>query len=197
MMLRRTILSAAAAIGMVLPAVAHAHPGHVNGGLIGGFTHPFSGLDHILVMMLVGLVAARSGGRALILLPATFTVVMVLGSLSSVMGASVSIMELGIAASLVALGLCATFNVRIPAALAVTAIALFAFFHGQAHGAELPAEAAKLPYVTGFVIATATLHLAGITAWIGLSRHGRQKPVAQILGAVSMLLGAVMATGIA
>ena len=196
-MLRRTFLVAAGAIGMVLPAVAHAHPGHVNGGLVGGFTHPFSGLDHILVMMLVGLVAARSGGRTRVLLPATFVIVMVFGSLSSIMGANVSVIELGIAASLIALGICSTFDVRVPAALAVTATALFAFFHGQAHGAELPAEAAKLPYVTGFVIATATLHLAGITAWIGLSRHGRQKPAAQILGAVSMLLGAVMATGIA
>jgi len=197
MMLRRTILSAAAAIGMVLPAVAHAHPGHVNGGLIGGFTHPFSGLDHILVMMLVGLVAARSGGRALILLPATFIVVMVLGSLSGITGANVSIVELGIATSLVALGVCAMFNVRIPAALAMTATALFAFFHGQAHGAELPADTTKLPFVAGFVIATATLHLIGIAAWIGLSRHSLQKHAAQILGAVSMLLGAVMAAGIA
>ena len=196
-MLRRTVLTATGAIGTVLPTIANAHPGHADGGLVGGFTHPFSGLDHILVMMLVGLVAARSGGRTRALLPATFVIVMVFGSLSSIMGANVSVIELGIAASLIALGICSTFDVRVPAALAVTATALFAFFHGQAHGAELPAAVTKLPYVAGFVVATATLHLAGIAAWIGLSRYGRQKPAAQMMGVASMVLGAVMATGMA
>ena len=37
-----------------------------------GLTHPFTGLDHMLAMVAVGLWASQIGGRALWLLPLTF-----------------------------------------------------------------------------------------------------------------------------
>lgn len=196
-MLKRKSLLAVGAIGMVLPAAAHAHPGHSDGGFASGFIHPFGGLDHILVMILVGLVAARSGGRTLIVLPATFIGAMVLGSLSGIIGADIPLVEMGIAASLVVFGVCATFDVRIPALLGGLATALFAFFHGQAHGAELPATVAKLPYVAGFVMATATLHLAAIAVWMSMSRHDWRKLAVRTIGTVSMLLGTFMVAALA
>ena len=51
-----------------------AHPGHAG---TTGFMHPLSGLDHVLAMISVGLWAARSGGRAVWLVPTAFLVSMV------------------------------------------------------------------------------------------------------------------------
>jgi urease accessory protein len=41
-------------------------------------------------------------------------------------------------------------------------VGFFAIFHGHAHGAEMPESGSGVEYAVGFVIATATLHAAGI-----------------------------------
>ena len=41
-----------------------------------GFAHPLGGLDHVLAMVAVGLLAAQLGGRALWFVPAAFVVTM-------------------------------------------------------------------------------------------------------------------------
>ena len=62
---------------IAVPTIASAHPGHEGApGFIHGFLHPLGGLDHILAMVAVGLFAARLGGRALWLVPASFVVTM-------------------------------------------------------------------------------------------------------------------------
>ena len=73
-----------AAIALLLaPSVALAHPGHgEDGSLLGGFIHPFGGIDHLLAMTAVGLFAAHLGGRALWAVPTTFVAVMALGGVS-------------------------------------------------------------------------------------------------------------------
>ncbi len=38
----------------VLPALAFAHPGHDESGLMAGVTHPLTGIDHLLAMFAVG-----------------------------------------------------------------------------------------------------------------------------------------------
>ncbi|MNR50765.1 HupE / UreJ protein [compost metagenome] len=52
--------------------------------------------------------------------------------------------------------------------LAVVATALFAVFHGVAHGLELPEMSSPWAYATGFVLATAVLHVAGyaVVRWV-------------------------------
>jgi urease accessory protein len=42
---------------------AFAHPGHDVSGFAAGLMHPFSGLDHLLAMVAVGLWAAQGGAR--------------------------------------------------------------------------------------------------------------------------------------
>ncbi len=38
----------------LLPALAHAHPGHGDAGVLDGLVHPFSGLDHLLGIAVAG-----------------------------------------------------------------------------------------------------------------------------------------------
>jgi urease accessory protein len=70
--------------------------------------------------------------------------------------------EIGIAASAIALGLMVTLAVRPPLWVAGALVGLVAIFHGYAHGAELPESANVLAYALGFVIATGSLHVLGI-----------------------------------
>src|ERR1700730_2978472 len=63
--MHRTALRIAAALLALAPTVAFAHPGHDGASLVHGFLHPLGGVDHIIAMVAVGLLAARLGGRAL------------------------------------------------------------------------------------------------------------------------------------
>lgn len=161
--MRRTILSSLFAIVVLVPAAALAHTGHGEaGGLAHGFAHPISGLDHVLAMIAVGLLAGQLGGRAPWLVPAAFVGVMAVGGALGVAGFALPAVEIGIALSVVVLGAAVAFRLRAPIALAMALVSVFAVFHGYAHGAEMPAGVAGLVYGMGFMTATALLHGAGI-----------------------------------
>ncbi len=62
------------------PTIALAHPGFgPHTGLVIGFLHPLTGVDHILAMIAVGVFAANLGRCALWAVPLTFTAIMALG----------------------------------------------------------------------------------------------------------------------
>ena len=169
--LTKTLLAAATVI--LTPTVAFAHTGVGNtSGFLHGFGHPISGLDHILAMVMVGVFAWQLGGRALWLVPMTFVVIMSIGGALGIAGIGVPFVEIGIALSVVVSGAIVAFNVKAPTAAAMGLVGLFAIFHGHAHGAEIPEDAAGVAYATGFMIATALLHLAGITAGFLIGRAG-------------------------
>lgn len=146
---------------LAAPALAFAHPGHGEHGLVAGLAHPLTGLDHLLAMFAVGLWAAQQQGAARLALPCTFVGTMLVGGLLGFEGLQLPFMETGIAASVLALGLCVALAVRPPLALAMAATALFALAHGVAHGLELPDLSSPWLYALGFVAATAALHAAG------------------------------------
>jgi len=110
----------------------------------------------------VGILAYQIGGRALWLVPATFLAVMAAGGLLGVSGVSFYFVEPGIAASVVVLGVIVALALKPPVAVAMGLAALFAVFHGYAHGVEAPVAASAAAYGAGFMLATALLHAAGI-----------------------------------
>jgi len=140
----------------------HAHPGHNVAGFAPGLAHPFSGLDHILAMIAVGLWAAQIGGRARWAVPATFVGAMTLGGLLGMAGIPVPFVEQGVLVSVFLLGLLIAFAVRLPLAATAPLVGAFALCHGYAHGAEAPQNASAFIYALGFVVATASLHAIGI-----------------------------------
>lgn len=156
---------AAAVVGLGFLAVGRAEA-HVYGawgaGLGEGFLHPVGGLDHVLAAVAVGLWAAQAGGRALWALPAAFLAMVAAGALAGGQGMSLPGAEAGVALSVVALGAAVAWVARWPVAAGAGLAGFFAFFHGHAHGAELPQAAAPLLYATGILIATAALHGLGV-----------------------------------
>ncbi|MGQ3282507.1 HupE/UreJ family protein [Bosea sp. (in: a-proteobacteria)] len=143
------------------PALAHTGVGAVH-GFGAGLMHPLFGLDHLLAMVAVGLWAGLTGGRARLAYPLAFVGMMVLSGLWGMSGAALPGVEIGIAVSVVVLGLAIALRATPPLAAGAAACAIFAIFHGHAHGAELPQGSSGLGYALGFVLATAALHGAGL-----------------------------------
>ncbi len=159
-MARRTGL-VVIATALAGPALAHMGAGAVH-GIGAGLLHPLFGVDHVLAMVAVGLWAGLTGGRARFAYPLAFVGMMVLAGLWGMSGSSLPGVEIGIAVSVVVLGLAIALRATPPLAAGAAACAIFAIFHGHAHGAELPQGASGLGYALGFVLATAALHGAGL-----------------------------------
>jgi urease accessory protein len=143
------------------PAWAHAI-GAANGGWSDGFAHPFTGIDHLLCMVAVGAWAAQIGGRAVWMLPASFTLVMALGAVLGLAGIALPGAEDGIAVSVAVLGVLLAVAARPRLAAGVAVVAGFGLVHGYAHGAEMPATAEPALYALGLVLASLLLQLAGL-----------------------------------
>jgi urease accessory protein len=148
---------------LVGPSAAMAHTGTgLPGGLVAGFEHPFTGLDHLLAMVSVGLWGAFLGRPLIYVLPVLFPLVMVVGAVLGMFGLPLPSVEMGIALSVTVLGICIALALRAPIWLAAMITGAFAIFHGYAHGRELPSAADPAGYSSGFVLATGLLHLSGI-----------------------------------
>ncbi len=147
----------------LIPAPAQAHEGTgLAGGFIAGVSHPLSGSDHMLAMISVGLWGAFLGRPLNTALPMLFPVAMAFGAGVAMLGVPLPPVELGIAVSVLVLGAMILFAVRAPIVVACAVVAVFALFHGYAHGAELPSAADPIGYSAGFVLCTGMLHLFGI-----------------------------------
>jgi urease accessory protein len=189
-------IATAAAIVVALTGAASAHPGHSDAtGFAHGFAHPLGGLDHVLAMVAVGLYAALLGGRALWLLPAAFIAMMAFGGVLGAAGFALPYTEIGIALSVVVLGLAIALRINLPTLAAMALAGLFAVFHGHAHGAEMP-DASGYTYAAGFMLTTALLHCAGIALGLAAGRLGGLR-IAQAAGGAMAIAGVALLAGAA
>jgi urease accessory protein len=179
---------------LLAPSWAVAHPGHVE-GFDGGLLHPLMGLDHLLAMIAVGILAARVGGRGLSLVPGAFLGAMLLGGLAAAAGLALPGVEVGIVASVVVLGV--LIVMRRPANLAwcMAIVALFAFFHGHAHATEMAASGSLVPFAAGFLLSTAVLNSAGVLGAIALQKAWRVEAV-RFIGVAIAACGVLIIVGL-
>ena len=180
----------------LLPSPALAHDGTgLAGGFAAGFAHPLTGPDHMLAMISVGLWGAFLGRPLVYVLPMIFPTLMVMGAGMGMAGLPLPPVEIGIALSVLALGLLILFAVRAPLWVACAIVAMFGLFHGYAHGLELPSAADPIGYSTGFVLCTGLLHLTGIA--LGLLKVSRAGTIAlRGAGGVIAVFGALFWMGV-
>lgn len=159
--LSKIVLTILFSLGWAQVACAHVEGGQA-AGFITGLQHPWSGLDHVLAMIAVGLWGAQLGSPALWVLPIAFPLMMSMGAMLGLLGIPVPGVEIGIALSAIVLGSMVMAEVQPKLAIAISMVGIFAIFHGHAHGTELPPGQSGLLYSMGFVIATGCLHGLGI-----------------------------------
>lgn len=143
---------------IVIPGVAAAHPGdHSTMSFIAGCAHPFTGLDHLLTMVGIGVLAGKAQGILRRWLPMSFLAAMAFGGMLAVRGLPLPLVETMIALSVVLTCGAVLTSLRLPSHLLAASAATFAVFHGYAHGAEMGTSFSALSYGVGFLTGTALL----------------------------------------
>ena len=164
------------------PSISYAHEGN-GGGFMSGLTHPVLGFDHLLAMLSVGILSAQMGGQAIWRVPLTFVLVMLGGGVLGINGVPLFSVELGIAFSVLALGIAIALDKKLSPLWAMVFVGFFAIFHGHAHGAEMPSLSKPVFYACGFVIGTAGIHIAGVLIGIIAERLKEGTQVLRYVGA--------------
>jgi urease accessory protein len=158
-------------LSLLTTTLAWAHPDHgaqdlsAQAAFFSGLMHPLTGLDHLSAMISVGAWAMlnSSNARQALKAPLLFMSFLTLGALLAGMGINLPEIELMIKLSLLGLAALLWAGKKWPITGGYALIAVFASFHGAAHGSELPMQAFSL---SGMLISTAGVHLAGIAlAW--------------------------------
>jgi urease accessory protein len=188
-MTRRILMALALTGALVSPALAHTGVAHIH-SFATGLAHPLSGADHILAMVAVGLWGVLAGGRAIWIWPLAFVATMLAGFVAAALGLQMPFVESAVSSSIILLGLCVVLAIKAPVWVGAVIAGLFAFFHGHAHGTEAT-TASVIPYVAGFVLATAWIHSAGIG--LGLVAEGLiGKLAVRVMGGLTVLSGVVL-----
>lgn len=169
-----TLITAASPLAM-------AHPGHVD-GLAAGIAHPFTGLDHLVMLLGVGALGAwQTRGRRVGLYAGALTS-MLAGALLGLATGWGQGVELMILLSLVVMAVTLWFRRDNPMAMAAALVMVL--FHGWAHGLEvMPSQV--LTFMPGMMIGASVIMAAGY----GLGRQCRPK----MLGAGSGLAAIAVA----
>lgn len=189
---KRTLLISLTAIFSMISSSAFAHAPTTESSFFSGLLHPLSGLDHLIAMFAVGLWAAQQQNKTQYLIPISFLAFILLGfglgmaTVSLPLTSQPSI-EIGIALSVLILGLLIVKAVRLPTYIAVTITGLFALYHGVAHGVEMTATSTSL-FAIGFTLSTALLHLAGANSAPLLKAYSQK--LSQLTGISIALSGA-------
>ena len=164
------------------PCFAHGFSGS-------GWLHPLTGVDHMFAMVAVGAWSAQLGGRALYLVPTAFVCAMAAGATLGFEHFAIPGTEVGIAVSVLLLGIAISSERKLALALASLAVGLFGMCHGYAHGYEMPLAQNRWNYAIGFLITTAGLHVAGAVGGLLLLESPQGRGRLRCTGAVVALAG--------
>lgn len=183
--MKKNILLALAALAA--STSAFAHPGHgLETGFATGFMHPLTGWDHLLVMLALGIWAARRPAAQGWQLPVLFVGVMALAATLAMTWLPISLAETLVAASVLVMGVLLVSKLQVNRTLQIGVVSLAAAAHSYMHGLELGSQWSAL---AGMVVATASLHLLG---WLlGRQSHPRLQQATQLLGGIMLGLGAM------
>ena len=186
--MRRWFIGIFFTLSILLPGLAYAHSEHEAKSFMSGFMHPLLGPDHLLAMLSVGIISALIGGRAIFWVPAAFVTSMLLGGTLGATGVAFPFIEIGIALSVLLLGVGIAMPRQFPTWLTMAAVGLFGSMHGNAHGVEMPQAAVPVFYSLGFVISTSLIHVAGVgVGFIPLLHWRNRLP----MGVAGMMISAV------
>ncbi|MDD1780701.1 HupE/UreJ family protein [Enterovibrio sp. ZSDZ35] len=179
-----------------MPLAAFAHTGHGESGLLAGLLHPITGLDHFLALLAIGIwaVLLKNGGRknAALQVPVAFLLALLFGASMALWGASIPMVETGIATSVLLLGLLLVAGKSLPLLATLPITVSFALVHGFAHGTEMPLSVNIAAYLFGFLLSSAMLILCGSVFATVMLKAKQTKAVVPISGGAIALSGMML-----
>ncbi len=161
-------------LALLLPSLALAHGGHeqalLSVGVAQGFLHPLLGIDHLIALLAVGVLAARLEGKQKWMVPLSFMALMLAGFFAAHAGmhlVSAGTIEMLITVSLVAAAVFVVLGQTMLKSgvfhkVAAWGITGFAAAHGMAHGLEIPAGADAQGFAMGFAMACLSIMAGAI-----------------------------------
>jgi urease accessory protein len=178
-------------LAVLTSALGLAHSGHdnivmsvstISNSMTAGFLHPLLGLDHLLSLVAVGILASRLNGKHRYLIPIGFVSLMLIGFFTAhagihmVSAGSIEMLitlSLAVAALLVLAGKLLQAN-NLLNVISVWVLTAFASIHGMAHGLEIPADSSAAMFALGFAAAclmTITLTIISTRMLAAMSQH--------------------------
>jgi urease accessory protein len=156
---------------MASPVFAHTGIGSTH-SFADGALHPLQGIDHLLVMLAVGIWSSSHNSKFVWQLPANFLLAMIAGAAIQVAGLSIPGAEQAVIFSVLAFGVIVGFSWRMSSVWTAGIVSVFAFFHGYVHAAESMAGNSQLAYLSGCLMASAGLIGLGMaTGLLGAKIH--------------------------
>ena len=143
-----------------LPYIMFAHGSH-GSDFIAGFTHPILGLDHSLAILGIGTLAYYLDSNRWFFYPFSFLIMMIIGGILGIGQEASFMIEKVIALSVFIIGITHLRKVGSGSFFLIAIIALFGFFHGYAHGVEMPETTTAIKYISGFSIGVILLSMVG------------------------------------
>lgn len=144
-----------------LPMAAMAHPDHMMSTFMSGFSHPLTGLDHLLVILSVGFLAGRAKGK-IGLMSFMFGALLLLGAVVGMPFSGLSSIEMILAISLIVMAQLLILGKTVPVMIQLVLIGSMALIHGAVHGQELALSYASLSALAGLAVATAFILMVGL-----------------------------------
>lgn len=192
--MKNTLFSSVVMTGILFSNLASAHDGHdMSMSFMSGLQHPFSGLDHLLVILLVGFWSAFVL-KKIWFGPCIFLIGMFLGVLAGFIGLPLTFFEFGIAASVIAIGLMLLAKNQYAPQSILMLIGAFGIFHGFAHAELFSSTSASALLVAqdiaGLLLATGILHLSG--ALLVRALKEKTSLFAKIAGYSSLMYGMLL-----
>ncbi|WP_372898913.1 HupE/UreJ family protein [Stieleria sp.] len=180
----------------VAVSTANAHPGHshdFSGAVETGIAHPWTGIDHLMAMVLVGVMATQCGLRRRWMLPALFCGAMAVASVTGQAIGPIFRLDLGLAIALIALGVCLVR--RFHHAMLPAIVTLCGGLHGFAHGAGWGAGDVSMPYLAGMVLGTTVLHLVGMGIGTAFNQTTSRSTWVRGTGTIACAVGVALLLG--
>ena len=174
MRFRMILAGVSGSLFLASPALAHLGHDQGNGesGFTTGFLHPFTGMDHLLAILMFGLWAGLAFRREWWVPSSLFIGFVAVGFAWGAEGGHLPFFEIVILASLGLLAMALVFKLRPKLSIAALLIALCAVAHGFAHGVEVPAGSSPGAFLAGFLAAALLILSAGLGAATFARRRG-------------------------
>lgn len=182
-------------VGVLLGFISQASFAHTGNGIEGsmfaGLLHPFTGIDHLLVMLVVGLLIGSWSGtqqaRGIAGFGAVFLVAMILG----IMTTTYLSLEFMLAASVVVAGLLLVIRSTLGTSPMMLFVLAAAGLHGYVHGTET-ASANALAWMAGVIISVVSLTTVAMLIGKLASQRALLQSGVRLLGYIVMTAGVAL-----